>query len=164
MKKLTASTFLIILTLICLALFFAMCVSSSARSQSPQVVYIHRVDEHTILITVDGVEQIAIDLAKAKEIKATERTLAEREVEIIKLQDNVSKLQDKVNQAVANVQDERVRVGLCEEREKRAQQMETECFALLKKNGTGVRSWLDKWPVQLARDVVPSAVQIAKCK
>lgn len=140
----------------CVAMF-APCFIS-AQSQSPQLSYLHRVDAHTILITVDGVEQLAIDIDRAKEIKATEAKLAEAQVEVAKLTVSLS-------QAKANTQDERVRVGLCEQRETRAQDLEQQCFALLKKNGSGVRSWLDKWPVVLARDVVPSALDMAKkCK
>jgi hypothetical protein len=144
------------LILICFALTW-LAVSSSAQSQ-PSLGYVKQLDDGSYLITVDGEQHWAVNLAKVKQIK-------KNEIELQRLTTvEIPKLNDSLVKEKANVQDERLRVGQCETRYAGQVALSGECFALLKKGGGKFNSFLEKPVVKLIRDVAPSAVQIATCK
>jgi hypothetical protein len=155
---------IIVFALVMVAFMLATPILFPAQSQTPAVTYVKQFDDGSYLITVNGEQHWAVNLAKAKEIKSNEIKLREAAFEIVKLNDSLARTQSELSKEKMNVQDERVRVGKMQTMYDGQEKLATECFALLKKGGGKFNSFLDKPVVKLLRDVVPSAVQIATCK
>lgn len=137
--------------------FCAVVVVVTPAQSQPTVSFVKQLDDGSYLITVDGQQHWAVNVAKTKELKATELKLRQGDIDLATCNANLQIAKD-------NVQDERVRLARMEAMHGDQVKLATECFSLLKKDGGRFKSFMDKPVVQLLRDVVPSVAQMATCK
>lgn len=141
--------------IVALVLFSATWLGVSAQ-QNHSLVWIKVLDESSDLITLDGDPRVAVNLARATEIKQNEAKLHELQIENAKLSDQVVQLQ-------ANVQDGRLALGIVKQSLAENQENVKTCFALLKKGGGRVGKFLDNPFVRLGEDIAKTAIQIQRC-
>jgi len=150
-------------------LFLALAVGAhnlptAVQSQGTRLALVKQFDDGSYLISIDGVDHWAVDLAKTKELKSNEIKLQAAAAEILKLNDSLARSQSNVSKEKQNVQDERVEKDKLHKMYDGQVELSNQCFALLKRGGGRVGKFLDNPFVRLGIDVGKTTAQIATCR
>jgi hypothetical protein len=155
---------LLIFPLFALAMIFANLNPTVRSQQTPAVAYVKQFDDGSYLVSIDGVDHWAVDLAKTKELKGNEIKLQAAATELVKLNDSLTRSQANVAREKQNVQDERIEKAKIHTMYDDQVKLSTECFTLLKRGGGRVGKFLDNPWVRLGKEIGVPVAQIATCK
>lgn len=134
---------LVLLALLTVIIFFAI-VSQRASAQS-QIFIVKQFPDATYLITINGQEHWAVNLAKTKELKQSET--------------DAKSYKAQLDLCGANVQDERVKYGKLETLYNGQSVLFANCMQL-SSNGP---KWSKNWLLDLGLKVAPTVTSLVRC-
>lgn len=147
------------------AVFALLAIAVVAQTAIPSLGYVKQFDDGSYLITINGEQHWAVNLAKTKEIKKAELRLAELDtVEIPKLTDSLNRTQSDLAASKMNVQDERLRNKKIQDTLDQHLVIEGQCFDLLKHGGGRIGHILDNGYFRIGEDIAKTAVQMKRCR